>query len=63
MEINEALFRLGRIMAVDARSVRHEGNRRVPALVEEILSPFGRRTDGPRLDRMVERTWESWSLQ
>ena len=59
MDISEALFKLGRIMAVDARSVRHECNGRVPALVEDIFSPFGRRTDEPRLSRMLERTRKS----
>ena len=63
MEMREALLRPGRMMAVDARSVREEDNGRLPDDDEEMVSPLGRRTDGPMLGRRLERTDVSSSLQ
>ena len=50
MEMREALLRPGRIMAVEARAVSDEDNGRKPDWEDEILSPLGRRTDGPMSD-------------
>ena len=63
MDISKALLRLGRIIAVDVRSVRDEDNGRLPDLEGEILLPLGRRIDGPVLGQMLERTNEPCSFQ
>ena len=63
MEIRKALLSPGRIMAVDARSVREEDNGRLPDDDEEIVSPLRRSTDGPTTGLIWERTEASSSRQ
>ena len=49
IEIREALFKLGMIMAVNACVYNWDDNGRTPDCVDDINSPFGRKTDGPEL--------------
>ena len=63
MEIREALLSPGRIIADDARLVKDEDNGRLPDDVEEMDSPLGRRTDGPTIGWIFERTEVSSSRQ
>ena len=63
IEIREELLSPGRTIADDARFVSDDDNGRLPDEVEEIDSPFGRRTDGPTIGCMFERTEVSESRQ
>ena len=49
IEMSEALFRFGRIMAMDAFVNSWDDSGKTPDCVDDMSSPFGRRTDGPVL--------------
>ena len=49
IEIRETLFKFGRIMAVDARVDNCDDNGMTPDFVDDMSSPFRRRTDGLEL--------------
>ena len=49
IEIREALFKYRRIMAVDTSVDNCDDNGRTPVYVDDMSSPFGRKTYGPEL--------------